>query len=78
MFLESTSYSTTSSDTFYTQKRIQEQMEKDLAAVARMLRANKACEDLCWSMAQEFKKINSKLNTERFMKAASITYDLSK
>ena len=52
-------------------------MEKDLEAAARTLRANNACEDLCWGMAQEFKKINRKFDVNKFMKASSITFNSS-
>ena len=76
MFIEST-YSISSSDTLYTQKKLRLQMEKDLEAAARTLRANNACEDLCWGMAQEFKKINRKFDVNKFMKASSITFNSS-
>jgi hypothetical protein len=50
---------------------------KHFEAVAKTLRANEASEGLCWDMAQEFKQFNNLFDVKRFMKAASITYDLS-
>ena len=42
---------------------------KHFEAIAKTLRANKACEDLCWGMAQEFKQFNNLFDVNRFMTA---------
>ena len=42
---------------------------KHFIKVAEVLRANKACEDLCWNMASEFKSFNSLFDVNKFMTA---------
>ena len=58
----------------YAKEKTQEQMEKDFQIVARTLRANNASEDLCWEMAQEFKKLNNSFDVNRFMKNLSLIH----